>query len=146
MVRAHRPHRGLQPKQVYTSLAVRISESGSAAATRISESVSTLQEQMIMGGTRYRSAASSPIPKLALNHLARLDADQLRCIDHISTSPRMSLSVSTLQEQMIMIAPLRQPHRVADASAPQCTYSRYCPRAPNRCILVAPHEAAAGSR
>jgi hypothetical protein len=48
MVRAHRPHWALQPRQPYTWLAVR-GASGAATALRTSWSLKTLQEQTIMG-------------------------------------------------------------------------------------------------
>jgi hypothetical protein len=48
MVRAHRPHCALQPRQVYTSPALRTGELASITALRTSWSLSTLQEQTIM--------------------------------------------------------------------------------------------------
>ena len=53
MVRAHRPHWALQPRQPYTWLAVR-GASGAATALRTSRSLKTLQEQTIMGMRRRR--------------------------------------------------------------------------------------------
>jgi hypothetical protein len=48
MVRAQRPHWGLQPRQWYTSPAVRGESWPAARAPRTSWSVNTLQEQTIM--------------------------------------------------------------------------------------------------
>jgi hypothetical protein len=49
IVRAQRPHCGLQPRQPYTWPAVRGGKSDPARAVRTSSSLNTLQEQMIMG-------------------------------------------------------------------------------------------------
>ncbi len=49
MVRAQRPHCGLQPRQPYTSAGVRADPADPASAPRTSSSLNTLQEQTIMG-------------------------------------------------------------------------------------------------
>jgi len=54
MVRAHRPHCGLQPRQSYTWPVVRGAALGVDSVARTSWSVSTLQEQTIIAGNARR--------------------------------------------------------------------------------------------
>ncbi len=54
MVRAQRPHCGLQPRQPYSCAGVRADSADPASALRTSSSLNTLQEQTIMGSCSWQ--------------------------------------------------------------------------------------------
>src|SRR6266536_2433748 len=80
MLREHRPHCGLQPRPEYTSPEVRTGTPASTTAPRMSSSVSTLQEQMIMIApqTAPANGGNSSSPNHGEGRAGRFDADQLR--------------------------------------------------------------------